>query len=124
MKLTRLLLFGTVLLVMCFAYACGKDDPTGPTGSSSWQCNVTLTLNPATFGDISSPSGTGTGRGTGATQDQALSAALKEACSQLNLSGGLRSQCESGRDFMVSTTVGGITLVSTVSRSRRCWGGN
>ena len=29
MKLTRLLIFGTVLLVMCFAYACGKDDPSG-----------------------------------------------------------------------------------------------
>ena len=88
MKLTRLLIFGTVLLVMCFAYACGLGNPTSGT---VWECEVTLTLNPSIIDDI------GTGRGTGATQDQALSVALKDACLQLNLSGGLRSQCERGQ---------------------------
>ena len=125
-------LFGTVLIVLCFAYACGKDNASG---SSSWSCDVTLTLVPSTLGNVSSPSGSGSGSGTGATQEEALRAALKIACSQLNLESDVRSQCESGQDFGVAVSAesvqgsgvtvsagGGITLVSAVDRSQSCSG--
>ena len=111
MKFKLLLLFGGTLMVMCFAYACGLNE------SSSWRCTVTLTLRPATIGNLSSPSGSGSGSGTGATQEEALRAALRTACSQLNLNSDLRSRCESGQDFEVAVTSGGITLISRVVRS-------
>ena len=110
---------GISLIVMYFAYACGKDDVTG---SSSFQCEVTLTLVPSRIGDLSSPSGTGRGTGAGATEQEALSAAYRSACSQLNLSSDLRSRCESGQDFGVAVTSNGVTLVSVVDRSQRCSG--
>ena len=56
MKFELLLLFGIVLMVMCFAYACGKDNPSG---SREWSCDVTLPLVPSTLGNVSSPSGSG-----------------------------------------------------------------
>ena len=112
-------LLGISLFVLCFAYACGKDNGAG---SSSYQCEVTLTLVPSSIDDLSSPSGTGRGTGTGATQQEALTAALKTACSQLSLSSDLRSRCESGQDFGVSVSSGGITVVSAVERSQRCSG--
>ena len=112
--------FGAILMVLCFAYACGKDNASG---SSSWSCDVTLTLVPSTLGNVSSPSGSGSGSGTGATQEEALRAALKTACSQLNLDSGERSRCESGQDFGVAVSAGGgITLVSAVDRSQSCSG--
>ena len=117
MKFELLLLFGIVLMVLCFAYACGKDNSSG---SSSWSCDVTLTLVPSTIGDLSSPSGSGRGSGTGATQEEALRAALKTACSQLNLESDVRSRCESGQDFSVAVTSGGLTLASAVDRSQSC----
>ena len=110
---------GIFLMVVFFAYACGKDDATG---SSSFQCEVTLTLVPSRVGDLSSPSGSGRGTGTGATQQEALSAALRTACSQLNLSSDLRRTCEAGQDFSVAVTSGGITVASLVERSQRCSG--
>ena len=126
------LLVGAILMVLCFAYACGKDNASG---SSSWSCDVTLTLVPSTLGNVSSPSGSGSGSGTGATQEEALRAALKIACSQLNLDSDTRSRCESGQDFGVAVTAeniqspgvtvsagGGITLVSAVDRSQSCSG--
>ena len=132
LKFELLLLFGIVLMVLCFAYACGKDNASG---SSSWSCDVTLTLVPSTLGNVSSPSGSGSGSGTGTTQEEALRAALKIACSQLNLESDVRSQCESGQDFGVAVSVdsiqspgvtvsagGGITLVSAVERSQSCSG--
>ena len=112
-------LLGIGLLVLYFAYGCGKDNGTG---SSSYQCEVTLTLVPSRIGDLSSPSGTGRGTGTGATQQEALSAAYRSACSQLNLSSDLRSTCESGRNFGVAVTTNGVTLVSAVERSQQCSG--
>lgn len=116
-KFKLLLLSGIVLMVLCFAYACGKDNASG---SSSWSCDITLTLVPSTIGGISSPTGSGTGNGTGATQEEALRAALKTACSQLNLDSDTRSLCESGQDFVVGVTSGGITLGSAVERSQSC----
>lgn len=114
------LFFGAILMVMCFAYACGKDNASG---SNAWSCDVTLTLVPSTLGNVSSPSGSGSGSGTGTTQEEALRAALKIACSQLNLDSDLRSQCESGQDFGVAVSAnGGITLVSAVDRSQSCSG--
>ena len=112
-------LLGIGLFVLCFAYACGKDNGAG---SSSYQCEVTLTLVPSRIGNLSSPSGTGRGTGTGATQQEALTAALKTACSQLSLSNDLRSKCEAGQDFGVAVTSDGVTLVSAVERSQRCSG--
>ncbi len=85
-------LLGISLFIMYFAYACGKDNGTG---SGSYQCEVTLTLVPSRIGNLSSPSGRGQGTGTGATQQEALSAAYRAACAQLNLSSDLRRQCES-----------------------------
>ena len=110
---------GISLIVMYSAYACGKDDVTG---SSSYQCELTLTLVPSRIGDLSSPSGTGRGTGTGATQQEALTAAYMSACSQLNLSSDLRSRCEAGQDFGVAVSSGGVTLVSVVERSQSCSG--
>ncbi|MCE2432178.1 MAG: hypothetical protein J4F29_04520 [Candidatus Latescibacteria bacterium] len=76
-----------------------------------------------TLGNVSSPSGSGSGSGTGATQEEALRAALKIACSQLNLDSDTRSRCESGQDFGVTVSAGGgITLVSAVDRSQSCSG--
>ena len=112
-----LALLGISVFILYFAYACGRDNGAG---SSSYQCEVTLTLVPARIGDLSSPSGTGRGTGTGATQQEALTAALKTACSQLNLSSDLRSRCEAGQDFGVAVTSNGVTLVSAVERSQRC----
>lgn len=113
------LVVGMGLIVMYFSYACGKDNGAG---SSSYQCEVTLTLVPSRIGSLSSPSGTGRGTGSGATQQEALAAALGTACSQLNLSSDLRRRCESGQDFGVSVTSNGVTLVSEVERSQRCSG--
>ena len=110
---------GISLIVMYFAYSCGKDDVTGP---SSFQCEVTLTLVPSRIGDLSSPSGTGRGTGAGATEQEALNAAYRSACSRLNLSSDLRSRCESGQDFGVVVTSNGVTLISAVERSQRCSG--
>ena len=90
---------------MYFVYACGKDDVAGP---SSFQCEVTLTLVPSRIGDLSSPSGTGRGTGAGATEQEALNAAYRSACSQQNLSSDLRSRCESGQDFGVAVTSNGV----------------
>ena len=120
MKFKLFLFFGIVLMILCFAYACGKDNSSG---SSSWTCNVTLTLVPTTInGTPVSPTGSGTGSGTGATQEEALRAALKTACSQLNLDSDTRSLCESGQDFVVGVTSGGITSASAVDRSQSCSG--
>lgn len=99
------------------AFACGMDNGAG---SNSWQCEVTLTLVPSRVGGLSSPSGSGKGTGTGATQDEALRAALRTACSQLGLSGNAKSRCESGQEFDVRNTVNGVTLISAVDRSQRC----
>ena len=110
---------GISLIVMYSAYACGKDDVTG---SSSFQCEVTLTLVPSRIGDLSSPSGSGRGTGNGATQQEALTAAYRAACAQLNLSSDLRSRCEAKQDFGVAVTSGNITVVSAVERSQRCSG--
>jgi len=107
-------------MILCFASACGKDNASG---SNAWSCDVTLTLRPSTLGNVSSPSGSGSGSGTGTTQEEALRAALKIACSQLNLDSDTRSRCESGQDFGVAVSAnGGITLVSAVDRSQSCSG--
>ncbi len=112
-------LFGISVFALFFAFACGKDNGTG---LSSFQCEVTLTLVPSRLGSLSSPSGTGRGTGSGATQQEALNAAYRAACAQLDLSSDLRSTCESGRDFQVAVSSGGVTLASVVERSQRCSG--
>ncbi len=104
-------------LVIYVALSCGNDDGAG---SKSWQCEVTLTLVPSRMGDLSSPSGSGTGTGSGATEEEAMRAALQTACSQLNLSGEAKTRCESGQDFDVAVSFGGITLASVVNRSVQC----
>ena len=76
-----------------------------------------------------SPTGSGKGTGSGATreeatQQEALLAALRSACSKLNLSSDLRRTCEAGQDFSVAVTSGGITVASLVERSQRCSGFN
>ena len=83
---------------------------------------MTLTLVPSRINDLSSPSGSGSGTGTGGSRDEALRAALKQACAGLGLDGNTRTQCESGEDFQVGVTSGGITLISVVERSQRCGG--
>ena len=110
-------MLGISLFALFFAYACGKDNGTG---SSSYQCQVTLTLVPSQIGSLSSPSGTGRGTGTGTTQQEALTAAYRAACSQLNLSSDLRRRCESGQNLGVAVTSDGVTLVSAVERSQQC----
>ena len=117
--LNRLLLSGAGLLILSYTLACGNGND-GPTGSDSWNCSVTLTLVPSSIGGVSSPSGSGSGSGTGGSRDEALGAALKTACAQLNLDSDTRSLCESGRDFTVSVSSGGITLGSGVDRSIHC----
>lgn len=112
-------MLGISLFALFFVYACGKDNGTG---SSSYQCEVTLTLVPSRIGNLSSPSGIGRGTGMGATQQEAVSAAYRAACSQLNLSSDLRRTCESGRNFGVAVTTNGVTLVSAVERSQQCSG--
>ena len=71
MKLTRLLIFGTVLLVMCFVYACE------PSSNSEWECVATVT-------DRSDRSRTATGSGTGSDLFTAQRNSVKAACSKLN----------------------------------------
>ena len=49
--------FATMLVALV---ACGGGD-LGDPAAGAWECTVSLTLEPATFGDLSSPSGSGTG---------------------------------------------------------------
>ena len=110
-------------VLLCIAalclIACGDNGVTGP---GSWECNVTLTLVPSRINDLSSPSGSGSGTGQGGNQNEALRAALKQACAGLGLDASTRAQCESGGDFQVEVTSGGITLISGVERSQQCRG--
>ena len=73
---------GAAAAAFALALVCG-DNPSEP--SSAWRCDVTLTLVPATFGGLSSPSVTERGSGSGATEEAALQQALNTACGQLNL---------------------------------------
>ena len=61
-----------------------------------------------------SPTRSGKGTGSGATQEEATRAALRTACSQLGVSGEAKTRCEGGQDFDVRSTVGGVTLISAV----------
>ena len=83
----RLFLFRRVVLALlgaCALAAC--DGLTGP--SETWTCNVTLRADNLT----------GTGSGTGSTQEEALHAARSNACSQLGLNVNRRSRCERGEN--------------------------
>ena len=97
--------------------ACDTASPS----SASWECTVTLTLEPSTLGNLSSPSGSGTGTGTGSTREEALNSAYERACTQLPLSDTEARLCLSGEDFNVEgDSEGNIRLFSAVSRSVRC----
>ena len=116
----RGLLAGVVALALS---ACAPD----PAASSSltYECTVTLTLNPASFGDLSSPSGSATGTGTADSEQAALSAAYRDACSQLPLSDSEARSCRNGDTFTVAGGgAGNVALHSTVSRRVQCSGGN
>ena len=83
--------------------------------------NPSVTLVPASIGNLSSPTGTGNGSGTGATREEALEKAFASACSQLPLDSATGSQCREGSDFSVEG--GGadsVRLFSSVDRSINC----
>jgi len=107
------------ILALCLV-ACGDDNGVG---SESWQCDVTLTLIPSRINNVSSPSGSGRGTGSGGSRDEALRAAFKQACAGLNLDAATRRRCEAGEDFVVYRTLDGIRLGSAVDRLQRCSGG-
>ena len=80
MKLTRLLIFGTVLLVMCFVYACEPSD-----SNSRWECVATVTDRSGLFNPTSrTATRTATGSGTGSDLFTAQRNSVKAACSKLN----------------------------------------
>ena len=113
--------FMTTLLALV---ACGGGD-LGDPSAGAWECTVSLTLEPATFGDLSSPSGSGTGTGQGASRESALSAAYGQACAQLPISGATLQACRNGEDFTVEGGgTGNIRLFSAVSRRVSCSSGN
>ena len=81
-------------------------------GAEMWMCSVSLTL-----GDV-----TASGRGSGGSEDAALSAAFAQACAGLPISGETLQACRRGENFSVSTTSGNITFVDPAERSVRCEG--
>ena len=116
MRRTNLL----VLTAAVIGLTCSACDTASPS-SESWECTVTLTLEPSRLGNLSSPSGSGTGTGTGSTREEALNSAYERACSQLPLSDTEARLCRSGEDFNVEgDNEGNIRLFSAVSRSVRC----
>lgn len=101
--------------------AIGLSACDGGPSSPSVSCEVTLTLVPSRFNNLSSPTGTGRGTGTGTTRDEAMQAALAQACGQLNLDSATAAQCRSGADFRVEGgSSGNIRLFSAVERSVSC----
>ena len=105
-----------VLMLACLVTACEAI-----TESSSWTCDVQLTLVPSVFGSMRSPSGSGSGTGTGETQEIALREAYRQACSQLPLSNAEVSQCNQGSEFTVEGGgSGNVRLFSAVERSVNC----
>ena len=112
------------LLAGVVALGCSACDPD-LASSETYECTVTLTLNPASFGNLSSPSGTGTGSGTADSEQAALSAAYRDACAQLPLSDSEARSCRNGDAFTVAGGgAGNVVLHSTVSRRVQCTGGN
>lgn len=100
--------------------ACDNYTNTGKT-----ECEVTVTLRPATIGDTSSPSGTGEASVTLDSQEKALSAALDLACSELESTVDLDSTaatlCRKAEDFSVEVAGPDDTrLISSGSISWRC----
>ncbi len=74
------MLIPTLTLVVA---ACGDL-----TGESGWRCDVTLTMD----------NRTGSGSGTGSTQQEALDQARSAACAQLGLTGEALSRCQAGQN--------------------------
>ena len=98
-----------VFLAVGMIISCGSDNGVG---SVSWSCNVTLRLD----------SLTGEGSGSGGSRDEALTAALRTACSALNLDSEQRSRCERNQSFSTVQTLGNITIVTPGEKSIRCSG--
>ena len=106
----------SVLLALFAVVACEST-----VASEAWNCSVTLTLVPATFRSMSSPSGSE--MGTGGSREEALQEALATACAQLNLNSATLAQCQAVEDFSVEGGgQGNVRLVSAVERSLRCEG--
>lgn len=79
----RIRIWVTLLTLVLAAAACAEI-----TGASTWQCDVTLTMD----------NRTASGSGSGSTQQEALHAARSAACAQLGLSGNALSLCEAGQN--------------------------
>lgn len=82
----------TLIALVLALVACGEMTPAG------WQCDVTVTMD----------SRTASGSGSGSTQQEALDAALANACAQLGLSGNALSLCQAGQNpgaFSWSTNI-------------------
>lgn len=109
LRLNRAVCLSPVFLMLGLFIACGSDNGVG---SISWSCDVTLRLD----------SLTGDGSGSGGSRDEALTSALRTACSKLNLDSEQRSRCERNLDFSKVQTIGNITLVSQGEKSIRCSG--
>lgn len=105
----RLLGFTEVICLMSGFVACSGDSGVK---SASWNCNVSLRLD----------SLTGEGSGSGASRDEALTTALRIACSKLNLDSEQRSQCERNLDFASVQKIGNLTIVTPADKSIRCSG--
>ena len=71
-----------IALVLAIA-ACGDV-----TDAAGWQCDVTVAMG----------NRTASGSGSGSTQQEALDAALANACAQLGLSGNALSLCQAGQN--------------------------
>ncbi len=109
---------GAIVALILFA-GCGTV-----TDSTTWYCEITLSLVGSTIGNLSSPSGTGTGTGRGETMQEAQNQALNGACTQLiaEISGSdlLLDACKEGRDIEVQEQFGNLSLVSVLNRSEDC----
>ena len=107
-----------LLATAAMVLSCGEEK------SSSYECEVTLRLLSMTTvsssGTTVTPSGQGTGKGRGETQEEAMRAALKIACSQLPLRGQKRLDCEAGRE--VGVEVGGSFYPTLIRERAKCEG--
>lgn len=105
----RVIYLALILCLLAGVSACGNGNGVG---SQSWNCSVSLSLD----------SMVGEGSGSGGTRDEALIAALKTACSKLDLDSTTRSRCEQNMDFGTTQTIGNITIVTPAEKRLSCSG--
>lgn len=108
-RYSRTICLSPVFLALGMIIACGSDNGVGAV---SWSCDVSLRLGTET----------GDGSGTGGSRDEALTAALRTACSKLNLDSEQRSQCERNLNFSTVQSIGNVTIVTPGEKSLRCSG--